>query len=154
MGKDTKGNISTPVNKVANHDIFMRYLKRAIAPPAYLNPSYTVFSEKEGERSYKIATNINEMNFRGMTVNAIMSNINGNVNKLVSQNVEVKKQAYFTQLRMDWNNVFMVPPNQPQRLNNPMQESYMRQKQMSVPNVYQQFYAFMKALSAAFGTLQ
>lgn len=123
------------------------FVKRALAPPQYLNPSYTPFDEKEGQRSYRITRNINEMNFRGMTVNAVQ-------NHLVSQNVAQKKQAYFQQLRMDWNNVFMVTPTDKERLSNPAQHSFNNQRQMTVPNAYGQFYAFMKALSAAFGTLQ
>jgi len=39
-------------------------------------------------------------------------------------------------------------------LNNPAQASFVSQRQLTVPNAYGQFYAFMKALSAAFGTLQ
>jgi hypothetical protein len=125
-----------------------RYIKKALAPPAYLNPSYTSFDEEQGVRDYKIAVNLNEMNWRGMTVTAIMDN------PLVSRNVQVKRDAYFRQLVMPWNNNFMVTPTDKDRLNNPAQNSFVSQRQMTVPNVYGQFYAFMKALSAAFGTLQ
>lgn len=136
------------LEKPHGNPIVSRFIKKLMAPPAYLNPSYTVFSESEGQRDFKIQRNINEMNFRGLTVNAIYAN------KLVSQNVAVKKAAYFQQLRMDWNNEFMVTPNQPERLNNPAHASFVRQRQLTVPNAYGQFYAFMRALSAAFGTLQ
>jgi hypothetical protein len=137
---DAQGKFTTPV--------VSRYIKKAFAPPVYLNPSYTSFDESQAQRDYKITTQLNEMNFRGMTVNAIIDN------HLVTQNVEHKKQAYFEQLHMEWNNQFMHTPTDKERLNNPAQSSFVNQRQMTVPNVYQQFYAFMKALSAAFGTLQ
>lgn len=133
---------------------FNHLLRKSLAPPRYLNPSYTSFSAEQGQRDFKITENLQEMNFRGMTVNAISGNIRGNVNTLVTSNVQHKRDEYFRQLVMPWNNDFMIEPLQPQRLNNPAQASFNSQPQMSVPNVYQQFYAFMKALSAAFGTLQ
>lgn len=123
------------------------FFRKALAPPAYLNPSYTSFSEKEGARDYKITQNINEMNFRGMTVNAVG-------NKLVTNNLQRKRDEYFRQLVMDWNNHFMVVPLEAERLNNPMHASFVSQRQLTVPNAYGQWYAFMKALSAAFGTIQ
>lgn len=127
--------------------VFSKYLKKALAPPAYLNPSYTSFSEEEGARDSKIATNLNEMNFRGQTVTAVY-------NKLVTQNLQQKRDETFRQVRMEWNNQFMIVPLQAERLNNPMQASFNSQRQLTVPNTYGQFYAFMHALSAAFGTLQ
>jgi hypothetical protein len=123
------------------------YWKKAIAPPNYLNPSYTSFDQKQGQRDYVITQNLNELNFRGMTVNAIG-------NKLVTPNVQHKRDLYFAQLRMDWNNQFMHTPTDKQRLNNPAMASFNSQRQLTVPNAYNQFYAFMRALSAAFGTLQ
>lgn len=123
------------------------FFRKALAPPAYLNPSYTSFSEKEGARDYKITQNIQEMNFRGLTVNAVG-------NKLVTPNLQQKRDEYFRQLVMDWNNHFMVVPLEAQRLNNPAQMSFVQQRQLTVPNAYGQWYAFMKALSAAFGTIQ
>lgn len=123
------------------------FMRKALAPPAYLNPSYTSFSEQEGARDYKITQNMQEMNFRGLTVNAVG-------NRLVSNNLQRKRDEYFRQLVMDWNNHFMVVPLQAERLNNPAQMSFVQQRQMTVPNAYGQFYAFMKALSAAFGTIQ
>lgn len=123
------------------------FIKKAMAQPNYLNPSYTSFSEEEGTRDFKITRNINEINFRGMTVNAVG-------NKLVTPNVQQKKIEYFRQLRMEWNNQFMVTPTDKERLNNPAHQSFVSQRQLTTPNVYGQFYAFMRALSAAFGTLQ
>ncbi len=128
--------------------VVAKFIKKALAPPAYLNPSYTVFDETQGSRDYQIQTQLNETNWRGMTVTAVY-------NKLVTQNLKHKRDAYFTQLVMPWNNVFMpVTPNQSHRLSNPAQASFVQQRQLTVPNTYDQFYAFMHALSAAFGTLQ
>lgn len=129
------------------NELVKKYVKKALAPPAYLNPSYTSFSEEQGQRDFKITKNINEMNFRGLTVNAVG-------NKLVTPNVQQKKLEYFRQLRMDWNNQFMVTATDKDRLSNPMHKSFVSQRQLTTPNAYGQFYAFMKALSAAFGTLQ
>ncbi len=125
-----------------------KYIKKGLETPRYLNPSYTSFDEQQGARDYKITTQLNELNFRGLTVTAIMDN------RLVTPNVEQKKQEYYKQLHMQWNNEFMHTPTDKQRLNNPAQDSFVNQRQMTIPNVYGQFYAFMKALSAAFGTLQ
>ena len=123
-------------------------IKKALAPPTYLNPSYTSFSEEEGARDYKIQVAVNEQNFRGMTVTHVQ-------NKLVTPNLQQKRDEYFRQAVMPWNSQFMPPePSMPQRLNNPMQSSFVTQRQMTIPNTYGQFYAFMHALSAAFGTLQ
>lgn len=131
----------------STNELVKKYVKKALAPPAYLNPSYTSFSEEQGQRDFKITKNINEMNFRGLTVNAVG-------NKLVTPNVQQKKVEYFRQLRMDWNNQFMVTATDKDRLSNPMHKSFVSQRQLTTPNAYGQFYAFMKALSAAFGTLQ
>lgn len=127
--------------------VVSKFIKHALAPPNYLNPSYTSFSEEEGARDSKIQTNLNEMNFRGMTVTQVH-------NKLVTPNLQQKRDQYFRQLVAPWNNQFMVVPLQAERLNNPAQASFVSQRQLTIPNTYGQFYAFMHALSAAFGTLQ
>lgn len=48
---------------------------------------------------------------------------------------------------------FMVTPTDAQRLNNPAQQSFVSQRQLTVPNTTNQFYAFMHAIAAAFGSL-
>lgn len=144
---NTAGFNHLPNAKVQNRSAIKSFFKKALAPPAYLNPSYTTFSESEGARDYRITKNIQEMNFRGMTVTAVG-------NKLVTHNLQQKRDEYFRQLVMDWNNQFMHVPLQAQRLNNQSMHSFVRQPQLTVPNAYGQWYAFMKALSAAFGTIQ
>ena len=58
------------------------------------------------------------------------------------------------QSAMPWGNHFMVTPTDKERLGNPGVLAARRQKQLTIPDSYGQFYAFMKALSAAFGTIQ
>jgi hypothetical protein len=145
---NTAGWTHIPNAKVNNSSSIKSFFKKALAPPAYLNPSYTSFSEEEGARDYKITERMQEMNFRGNTVNAVLGN------KLVTPNAQVKRDEYFRQLVMDWNNQFMRVPLQAERMNNPAHMSFVRQPQLTVPNAYGQWYAFMKALSAAFGTIQ
>ena len=58
------------------------------------------------------------------------------------------------QSSMTWGNSFMRTPTDKERLANPAQESFVKQRQLWPPNSYQQWYAFMQAMSAAFGTLR
>ena len=147
MGNTSGWTATSRVTEKPVKGAIQRFIKKALEAPSYLNPSYTSFSEEEGARDYKITQNIQEMNFRGMTVTAVG-------NKLVTHNLQQKRDEYFRQLVMDWNNHFMVVPLQAQRMNNPAHMSFVQQRQLTVPNAYGQFYAFMKALSAAFGTIQ
>jgi hypothetical protein len=48
---------------------------------------------------------------------------------------------------------FMVTPTDQERLNNPAQQSFVQQRQLSIPSTTGQFYAFMHAIAAAFGSL-
>ena len=58
------------------------------------------------------------------------------------------------QSSMPWGNSFMVTPTDKGRLSNPAVSAARKQRQLTIPDSYGQFYAFMKALSAAFGTIQ
>lgn len=55
---------------------------------------------------------------------------------------------------MPWNNRYSNSPTDKERLNNPSQKAAVSQKQLWPPNTYQQWYAFMQAMSAAFGSLR
>jgi hypothetical protein len=57
------------------------------------------------------------------------------------------------QLAQPWGNVFMQTNTDGRRLNNMGQTAYIAQRRLTIPNSYGQFYAFMHALSAAFGQL-
>lgn len=58
------------------------------------------------------------------------------------------------QSSMPWGNHFMATPTDKDRLSNPGVTAARKQRQLTIPDSYGQFYAFMKALSAAFGTIQ
>lgn len=58
------------------------------------------------------------------------------------------------QSSMPWGSAFMVTPTDKDRLSNPAVSAARKQRQLTIPDSYGQFYAFMKALSAAFGTIQ
>lgn len=49
--------------------------------------------------------------------------------------------------------VFMATPTDQARLNNPAQQSFVQQRQLTQPSTSKQFYAFMHAIAAAFGSL-
>lgn len=49
--------------------------------------------------------------------------------------------------------VYMATPTDAQRLNNPAQQSFVQQRQLTQPSTTGQFYAFMHAIAAAFGSL-
>jgi hypothetical protein len=58
------------------------------------------------------------------------------------------------QSAMPWGNAYMHTPTDKERLNNPAQKAAVSQRQLVPPNSYQQWYAFMQAMSAAFGSLR
>lgn len=58
------------------------------------------------------------------------------------------------QASMPWLSHFMVTSTDKERLNNPGQTALVKQRQLAPPSSYGQFYAFMHALSAAFGTIK
>ncbi|SRR6266571_6741269 len=65
-----------------------------------------------------------------------------------------RELEWFRQASMPWGSQFMHTQTDSKRLNNPAQASFMKQRQLAGPNSYRQFYAFMRAMSAAFGNLQ
>jgi hypothetical protein len=58
------------------------------------------------------------------------------------------------QASMPWGNTYMVTETDKQRQNNFAMSQQNSQRQLSDPSTYKQFYAFMHALSAAFGTIR
>ncbi len=52
-----------------------------------------------------------------------------------------------------WKSVFMATQTDKERENNISQQAYMKQRRLVPDNTYGSFYAFMHALSAAFGQL-
>jgi hypothetical protein len=65
-----------------------------------------------------------------------------------------RQSEWNRQASMPWGNAYMRTPTDKDRLSNPAQESFVNQRQLWPPNTYQQWYAFMQAMSAAFGTLR
>jgi hypothetical protein len=123
-------------------------VKKELVPP---NPSGMTFdtipqSASEGKNNYGL------QRFRAFYQGLL-------IRKTVLPNDTDKSQAYRQgewnrQAAMPWGNHFMVTSTDSDRLNNPAQIAAMKQRQLAPPSSYGQFYAFMHALSAAFGTIK
>lgn len=111
-------------------------------------PNPSTLSPQESARNYKIASGLNAKNFMGMIYTRFQ------LPKDDPQAHEHRTSEYFRQAAMPWGNGFMHTATDQQRLNNPSQSSFVKQRQLNVGSSYGQFYAFMHALSAAFGQLQ
>ena len=109
--------------------------------PSTLNP-------QESARDYKITAFLNAKNFMGNVVTRLTL-----PHDKTGAHQE-REREFFRQSAMPWGDTFMTTPTDKARENNPAQASFVKQRQLSVPNTYSQFYAFMHALSAAFGNLQ
>lgn len=77
---------------------------------------------------------------------------------VLKDGVNVSAQLRVAEMRrqyaMDWNNHFMTAANTVDRLQPVGGVSTMaKQKQLTVPNVYSQFYAMMLAMKSSFGNL-
>jgi len=70
------------------------------------------------------------------------------------QSQPMRNAEWFRQSAMPWGSHFMVTPTDKQRENNFAMQQHNKQKQLSDPSTYGQFYAFMHAMSAAFGTVR
>lgn len=111
-------------------------------------PNPSTLDTNESQRNYKITAWLNSKNFMGNIVTRVeLPKDTGDHNQ------ESRDKEFFRQSAMPWGNTWMSTPNQAQRMNNNSQASFVKQRQLSVPNTYGQFYAFMQALSAAFGNL-
>lgn len=106
-------------------------------------------SPRESQRNYAIQLNLSQKNFQGLMV----TRVELPQDEINSQQTRERMQRY--QIAQPWQSHFMNTATDKERLNNPAQYSnYNRQRRLVPPNTYGQFYAFMHALSAAFGTLQ
>jgi hypothetical protein len=72
----------------------------------------------------------------------------------VPQSQPMRNAEWFRQSAMPWGSHFMVTETDKQRQNNFAMQQQNSQKQLTDPSTYGQFYAFMHALSAAFGTVR
>ncbi len=131
-------------------------------PAGAINPSYTPLNAAESARNQSAAAGMRQI--AHVTNTTIMRIIfPGDAKKGATGedfNEQVKKaqagrQAeWYRQSAMPWGSTFMHTPTDKERLNNPAQHSAMQQRQLTIPSSYGQFYAFMHAMSAAFGSLQ
>lgn len=105
-------------------------------------------SPVESDRNWRIQGYLNRKNFKGNDITRVILP-HDNEHSQASRDVEYRRQS-----AMPWNNTFMFNVQDARRLNNPAQHAAVTQRQLSPPNTYGQFYAFMHAMSAAFGSLQ
>ena len=126
------------------------FIKQHLAAPsgAAINYDTVPHSQEEGMRNYNIQRNLSQKNFMGNVVTKVELP-NDTPQTQMQRNAE-----WFRQASMPWGSRFMVTPTDAARLNNNPQASFVKQRQLTPPNTYGQFYAFMHALSAAFGTLR
>lgn len=111
-------------------------------------PNPSTLSPTESAQNYKIAANMRVKSFMGNVYTRY------NLPHDTAQSQSNRANEFFRQSAMPWLSAFMVTSTDAQRLNNPAQTAFVNQRQLTIPNTYGQFYAFMHALSAAFGNLQ
>lgn len=128
-------------------------MKQIVASRLALNPNginYSVtasLSPQESKRNQAITANLNQKNYAGNTLTRVVLPHDTKASQ-VQRDTESRRQ-----MAEPWNSAFMYTATDKERLNNPAQISFMQQRQLTPPNTYGQFYAFMHALSAAFGSL-
>lgn len=145
------------------HGLTMKQIiAKRTAPVTAAGVNYTTVpvDTQESARNNAIAGFWNAMNYRGGNITRVILPNDAKKNAVgddLSEQVaasQARRQAEFNrQSAMPWGSQFMHTATDSQRLNNPAQASFMKQRQLTVPNTYGQFYAFMHALSAAFGNL-
>jgi hypothetical protein len=138
------------------HTMAMLVKKRLAPYPAGAgNSDYTPLDGKESQRNEAIAKNMRLMSH---VVNMVRMRVvlpNDGHSETSIHKAQANRSAEWThQAVMPYYSSFMITPTDAQRLNNPAQAAAMNQRQLAIPNSYGQFYAFMHALSAAFGNLQ
>ena len=123
-------------------------------------PNPTALNPKESERNWAVTAWLNSKNWMGMTkTRVVLPNdsppgaTGDDYDDAIARAQATRQAEFFRQAAMPWGNHFMYTPTDPQRLNNPAQAAFVKQRQLAPPNTYGQFYAFMHAMSAAFGNL-
>jgi len=124
-----------------------------LAPPTPggINTTTVPQSARESQRNYAIQGFWSGMNFLVGNVFRRMELPNDDPHGKAQA---AREQEWRRQTAMPWGSQFMHTPTDAQRLNNPAHASFVKQRQLTVPSSYGQFYAFMRAMSAAFGQLQ
>ena len=146
---------------VSNHPLkgktmaHMVKARLAPVPSGSVNPQYVPQDMQESARNQKIAAGMRQI--AHVTNTAIMRVVlpqDGHSDDAIKKAQAGRQAEWYRQSAMPWGSNFMHTPTDAQRLNNPAQYSAVRQRQLTIPNSYGQFYAFMRAMSAAFGSLQ
>lgn len=136
---------------------------RKLAPvsAAGVNQTTIPVDVQESQRNYKIASDWNGRNYQGMTITRVVLPHDAPQKadtdeklKAIKQSQTIRQSEWNRQASMPWGSRFMPIEASAGRLNNPSQASFVKQRQLAPPNTYGQFYAFMHALSAAFGNVQ
>lgn len=132
-------------------------VKKKMAPPSPggIDPNYTAsLDARESQRNFTIASSMRQI---AHVVNTKIIRValpgDGTTDDDIQKAQNVRQQEWYANVNMPYYSNFMHTPTDAQRLNNPAQMSNVQQRQLTIPNTYGQFYAFMHALSAAFGQL-
>jgi len=115
-------------------------------------------SPTESARNYKITALLNEKNYRGMIITRVV--LPKDIPKgadtdealaAIHKAQAARQMEFYRQASEPWGSQFMPLQASAGRLNNPGMQQMYQQKQLAPPSTYGQFYAFMHAISAAFG---
>ena len=152
MPGNMQGGLNRPLSP--QHGMLMTAMvRKALGPTSTGTESYpepSFLDTNESQRNYQVASRLRGMWWKAFMVPRHMV--------LPKDDLDGKAQAardaeWYRQGAEPWKSHFMVTPTDPQRLNNPAHSAFVKQRQLSPPSTYGQFYAFMHALSAAFGNL-
>lgn len=116
--------------------------------PGAMNYTTVPSSQVESARNWKIQGYLGRKNFKGNDITRVVLP-HDTVHSQAARDLEYRRQ-----LAMPWNSTFMFLAQTAERLNNPAQTAAVSQRQLAPPSSYNQFYAFMHAMSAAFGSMQ
>ncbi len=122
------------------------------------NNSVASLNPQESARNYAITARLNQKNFMGMIIQRVVlphdipKGADDDEAVAAVKKAQDKRQLeFYRQASAPWGSHFMPIQASQGRLNNPGMQQMVNQKQLAPPNTYGQFYAFMHALSAAFG---
>ena len=126
---------------------------RTPVTPGGINETTIPLSPKESGRNQAIQGFWNAMYTRGAHITRVVLPHDLPGEDGLEKSQRARQVEWDRQSSMPWGSNFMHTPTDAQRLNNPAMASAMKQRQLTIPSSYGQFYAFMHALSAAFGQL-
>lgn len=139
-----------PQNPNRGHTMAAMVKHRLAPPPAGgFNPSYVPLDAVESQRNLSMASDIRKVVGPWSIIKNRVVLPHDDKNSAQQRQLEHDKQV-----AMPWYSAFMRTSTDAQRLNNPAQIAAVKQRQLTVPSTYGQFYAFMHAMSAAFGQLR